>query len=109
MKTTVIVKTSHEKLDVKQIASDSRWKTNSRRCSAMHRKRVGTIRKQLFAFVSVKNSHTRFNGIQWTANGNWTVRCAVLMGLLAKNTVKNYVNLQRQKARKTVTFMSLQV
>ena len=38
-------------------------------------------------FFKIKNINVCFNGIQLIDNGNWNVRCAVLMGLLEKNTV----------------------
>ena len=42
----------------------------------------------------------------FSSSENWTLKCAVLMGLLAKNTVITDINLLRQDARKTLTIMS---
>ena len=49
-----------------------------------------------------KNNHACFGEMEWTGLENWTVKCTALMGLLAKNTVITGINLQRQKARKSI-------
>ena len=72
----------------------------------MHRKHVETF-KLLFASTFIKNNPARFNVLQWTGNENWTVKCAVLMELLQKNTFITDINLWGQKVRKTVTIWSL--
>ena len=56
-----------------------------------------TCRRLLFC--TLKYIHAHFNGMQWTADENWTVKCTVLMELLQKNTFITDINLWGQGVR----------
>lgn len=105
MKTTVVRKTSYEKPYLEQITSNRRWKRNSKRYQTVQRRHVGIIRLQWFVFA-YKNDYAQFNGMRWIGDENWSVRCAVLMGLLEDEDYITGLILTGLEGIKTMNILS---
>ena len=112
MKTTFVEKTNHErpdgtdyfKLQMEEIFKTMFNNAQETRLSFIAEVVVFmalniVIAAMVVCFFFSKSIHARFNAVQWTGEENLTVKCAVLMGLLQKNTTITDITFQPQHQR----------